>query len=172
MWFCYSTNELNNDTHPELPLDPDVVQPGVYRRPLHFTPLFLAAVFLGGMAGTEARYWVGLRLSTPIYGWPVATLAVNLIGAFVLGLLLEGLVRLGADRGASRAVRLTVGTGLLGAFTTYSTFMADADLLLRSHSYGTAAEYVVVSVIGGLMLSTLGIWAAASHHRRRERRQR
>lgn len=124
------------------------------------------------MAGTEARYWIGLRLATPVHGWPVATLVVNLIGAFMLGFLLEGLVRLGADRGTSRAVRLTIGTGFLGAFTTYSTFMTDADLLLRSHSYTNAAGYVTASIVGGLMLSTLGIWASASHHRHRERQRR
>jgi len=157
-----------HDAHPELPLDPDVVQPGVYKWPPHFTPAFLLIVFIGGCLGAAARYWVALQLPTSNSSWPTATLFVNLVGAFLLGLLLEGLTRLGDDKGARRNVRLGVGTGFMGAFTTYSTFAVEVDMLIRHQQMAVAAWYTVVSVCGGIILSTLGIWIAATHHKQRE----
>lgn len=159
------------DTHPELPLDPDVVQPGVYKWPPHFTPVFLLIVFVGGCLGAAARYWVSVQLPAPKGGWPVGTLFVNLLGAFLLGLLLEGLTRLGEDAGAKRIVRLGVGTGFMGAFTTYSTFAVETDMLLQHNHVALAACYVAVSIVGGIIFSTLGIWIAAVHHKRRGAKQ-
>jgi len=157
------------DSHPELPLDPDVVQPGAYKWPVHFTPSFILLVFVGGCAGTYARYWVGQELSSG--GWPVATVCINLLGALLLGLLLEGLARLGHDEGSRRIARLAVGTGFMGAFTTYSTFAVETDTLLRHGSYGMAFSYVVITLIGGLAATTIGIQVAALHHKRRSRQR-
>lgn len=156
------------DTHSELPIDPDVVQPGVYKWPPHFTPTFLFLVFLGGCAGAAARYWVSIQLHTTCNGLPVATLFVNFLGAFLLGLLLEGLARLGSDDGARRAVRLAVGTGFMGAFTTYSAFAVETYLLLQGDHLSIAAAYVTVTLAGGIIFSSLGIQAVAVHHKRRE----
>jgi len=156
------------DTHPELPLDPDVIQPGIYKWPPHFTPAFLSLVFLGGCLGAAARYWVSLQLLTSSNGLPVATLFVNLLGSFLLGLLLEGLVRLGSDDGIRRMTRLAVGTGFMGAFTTYSTFVVETYLLLRHGKEATALTYMALTVIGGVVVSSLGIQLAAIHHKKRE----
>jgi len=142
-----------HDTHPELPLDPDVVQPGAYKWPPHFTPSSLLIVFIGGCIGALARYWVTLQLPTSSSGWPAATFIVNLLGAFLLGFLLEGLIRLGSDEGAWRIARLGIGTGFMGAFTTYSTFAVETDLLLRNHHSALAVPYVIVSLLGGVLLS-------------------
>lgn len=80
------------DAHPELLVDPDVSR---QMRPLHLRLPALAAVLVGGVFGASARYGVGLLL-LPVAGtWPVATFSVNMVGAFVLGLLLEGLARSG-----------------------------------------------------------------------------
>lgn len=160
------------DTHPELPLDPDVERPGIYKWPPHFTPSLVSLVFLGGCFGTIARYWVVLRLPDTGSGWPVSTLTVNLLGAFLLGLLLEGLARLGTDEGARRAVRLAIGTGFMGGFTTYSTFSVDTDLLLRGHHVSLALWYVGMTIFGGLLLSAAGIRIAAVHHHKRKERGR
>lgn len=161
---------LARDTHPELPLDPDVVQPGVYKWPLHLTPAYIGVVFLGGCLGAAARYKFNLQLPTPQNGWPAGTLFVNLLGAFLLGLLLEELTRLGDDRGARRIVRLGIGTGFMGAFTTYSTLAVEINLLLRQNNMALAWWYALVSVVGGVLCSAFGIWAAASHHKYRESR--
>lgn len=160
-----------HDTHPELPIDPDVVQPGAYKWPVHFTPIFILIVFIGGCAGAFARYWVALQLPAPANGWPVATTVVNLLGAFLLGLLLEGLARLGSDDGVRRVTRLGIGTGFMGAFTTYSTLAVELELLLRHNQQSLALLYAVTSLVGGVLCSILGIQTAAVHHRRRQGRQ-
>ena len=153
------------DTHPELPLDPDVIKPGVYKWPPHFTPSLLLIVFIGGCLGALARYWVTLQLPTSSNGWPTATFIVNLLGAFLLGFLLEGLIRLGSDEGARRIARLGIGTGFIGAFTTYSTFAVETDLLVHTHHASMALLYVISSLAGGTLLSSGGIFIAAMHHK-------
>jgi len=158
------------DSHPELPIDPDAVQSGQYRWPPHFTPSLIFVVFIGGCAGAYARYYVSQYMPSTTNGWPISTLFVNLLGAFLLGFLLEGLVRIGPDQGTRRLVRLAVGTGFMGAFTTYSSFVSDIYLLLQHHHMLVAASYGSLTILGGLVLSALGIWSAASHHERRENR--
>jgi CrcB protein len=93
-------------------------------------------------------------------------LLVNLVGALVLGVLLEALSRQGPDTGWRRRTRLLVGTGFCGGLTTYSTLAVEADLLIRSHRDGLAAGYVVVSVVAGLAVAAVGIALSARLHRR------
>ena len=148
----------------ELPNDPD--RPASSRgstRPPPLTPAVLGLVGLGGMAGTAARYATSLVVPER-HGWPLATLAVNLVGAFVLGLLLEALARGGEDGpGAAvrRRTRLVVGTGFCGAFTTYSALAVDLDLLLRGGEAGTAVAYATTTVVVGFLLCCSGIWLGA-----------
>jgi CrcB protein len=112
------------------------------------------------MAGTAARS--AMTLLVPSHaGWPVATLAVNLIGAFVLGLLLEALARRGPDQGTLRGARLVVGTGFCGAFTTYSALAVDVDLLLRAGQVATAVAYGLTTVVVGFGVCAFGIWIGA-----------
>jgi CrcB protein len=161
-----------SDPNPELPLDPDVEDEGRGRqaRPLHFRLDALLLVFVGGFVGTIARYGVAVQEPTTTGHWPTGTLAVNLVGAFVLGALLEGLARSGPDAGARQRARLLLGTGFCGALTTYSTLAVEADLLVRDHRAALAAAYLVVSVLAGLLATTAGIAAATGHHRWRRRR--
>lgn len=88
---------------------------------------------------------------------PLGTLLVNLSGAMVLGFVIEALVRSGDDHGLRRSLRLLIGTGLLGAFTTYSSFIVQTDLLVRSGRTGLAALYVLATLLGGLLATSLGI---------------
>jgi CrcB protein len=159
---------LARDTHAELPIDPDVVRPGTYKWPPHFTPRLLLMVFVGGCLGTAARYWVALMLPSNGTSWPVATLVVNLLGAFLLGLLLEGLVRLGRDTGVRRVARLGIGTGFMGGFTTYSTLAVNTSLLLRSDHASLGLTYAITSVTGGVICSAVGIQLAAVHQKQRK----
>ena len=150
-------------SHPRpLPHDPDLeVDEGSDGAPVavHLTPTFIALVALGGAAGSLARHGVELLLGTSD-GLPVGTLAVNLVGAFALGALLEGLVTRGSDVGRRRAARLLVGTGFLGGFTTHSALAVEADGLVRAGRIGLALGYVLTTVVVGLMASLAGILTA------------
>jgi fluoride exporter len=146
----------SRDSHPELPDDPD---PG----PL--SARLIGIVGLGGAAGTAVRY--GLERWLPAgLGLPRATLIANLVGALVLGILLETLTRGGPDVGGRRRLRLLLGTGFCGGLTTYSTLAVETDLLIRAHRDGLAAGYAVGSVLAGIALAGLGIALAARIHRR------
>ncbi|ALG86529.1 fluoride efflux transporter FluC [Gordonia phthalatica] len=120
----------------------------------------LGWVFVGGMGGTALR-WVAEETWPAHDGqWPWGTFVVNLVGAFILGALLEGLARLGGDVGWRRRVRLAVGTGFCGALTTYSAFALEISLLGRGEHYGMAIGYAVVSVAVGVLLAFSGVQAA------------
>lgn len=136
-------------------------------RPPHLRVRLLGLVLLGGAAGTLARWAVGLAVSHGA-GLPLGTLAVNLLGAFVLGALLEHLAGRGGDEGRRRDLRLTLGTGFCGGFTTYSALAVDTDGLLRAGSLGLALVYALGTVGLGLAASALGI-ALARRRRARER---
>lgn len=133
---------------------------GVVER-MHTRPDLLLAVGAGGFIGTATRYLLTQQLPTDVGHWPTATLAVNLVGAFVLGALLEGLTRSGPDVGWRRRVRLGVGTGFCGALTTYSALAVEVDLLTRGDRLGPAAAYAVVSVLGGLLATVVGVAIAS-----------
>lgn len=94
------------------------------------------------------------------------TLLINLSGALALGALLEGLARRGPDVGRRRALRLALGTGFLGAYTTYSTLALDAVHLFTSGDTTAALGYLGLSLLGGALATMAGIWFAAWHHRR------
>ena len=115
----------------------------------------LGAVALGGFFGAAARDLIEQAVATPPDGFPWGTLAVNLSGALALGLLVELLVHVGHP-GHGR-LRLLVGTGFLGAFTTYSALAVETDLLVHGKRPGLAAAYLATSVIGGLAATVAGM---------------
>lgn len=141
-----------------VPLDPDAEQSDGARppqeRPAHLRPHLLALVFVGGAIGTAARASVAVLVPEQA-GVPLPTLAVNILGAFLLGVLLEALGRRGPDVGPRRALRLTLGTGVLGGFTTYSSLTAETGTLSLAGGGGIAAAYAV----GSLLLGVLAAWA-------------
>ena len=149
------------DSNQQLPLDPDreateaaAAQP----RPVHLSPANVALVFVGGAAGTGLRYWISAV--TPHWaGVPVATFGINVVGAFLLGVLLELLAGSNLDSGWSRRLRLGIGTGGLGGFTTYSALATDTVTLAAAHP-GRAAGYALATVIVGAVASVTGIWIA------------
>ncbi len=163
---------LNPDRAGELPIDPDleVEDPRARApRPIHLHWKYIGLVFAGGAIGTCIRY----LLSTVVPMWnglPVATFAINVTGAFLLGWLLETLSRGGPDQGARRAIRLFVGTGILGGYTTYSSFVVDTDGLIASAQLGNSIFYGLATVLVGAAASTAGILLGAALHRARTRR--
>lgn len=149
-----------------MPPDPTIDPDALGSRAPHLSPALVGVVALGGAVGTGARY-LAVVLIPRVGGWPWPTYAVNLVGAFVLGWLLEALVRRGPDHGHRRVVRLLVGTGFCGGFTTYSSFAVDIDTLLRGGSVAIALAYAVSTVVVGFLLSALGIWVGARTTRAR-----
>lgn len=113
-------------------------------------PAWLGVIFVGGTAGTALRAWLEAWLAPPAGHWPWVTLAINVVGALALGALLEILAETGRDRGWRRGLRLGVGTGVLGGFTTYSTFSVEILQLFRAGSWLFAVMYGLVTVVGGL----------------------
>lgn len=111
------------------------------------------AIAIGGALGSMARHGVN-HLTQGMTRFPVATAIVNLTGCFIIGLL-AGL--LAADRIALRFYwREFVFVGLLGGFTTFSTFGLDTFVLLRAHSLRQALFNVGLQVVGGLLAVWLG----------------
>jgi len=124
-------------------------------------PRALLAVAAGGVLVAPVRYGLGRLLPTPAGGWPSGTFLANLTGAFILGLLIEGLVKSGPDTGWRQQMRLFAGTGFCGALTTYSTLAVEADLLARRGNTALAVGYTVGSLLAGLLAAAAGIAVAA-----------
>jgi fluoride exporter len=99
-----------------------------------------------------------------VAGIPIATLGINVVGAFLLGVLLEFLGDHSPDTGWSRRVRLGLGTGGLGGFTTYSALATDTVVLAAAYP-GRAIGYALSTVIVGGAASIAGIWLARRHRR-------
>ncbi|PJI84814.1 fluoride efflux transporter FluC [Luteimicrobium subarcticum] len=110
----------------------------------------------GGAVGTLLRASLGEIAPDRAGSWPWTTFTINVVGAFVLGLLLQALLRRGPDTGARRTVRLLCGTGVLGGFTTYSTFLVQDVDLLRDGSAALGLAYLAVSVVLGLVAAGAG----------------
>lgn len=106
--------------------------------------LRLLGLGAAGAAGALSRYGIGAAFGSRAFPWP--TLGINLLGSFLLGLLLS----VAAGRGWSNNITVPLGTGFLGAFTTFSTFSYETQLLLRMQRPVTAAIYVAASVAGGV----------------------
>lgn len=135
------------------------------KRPLHLQWRFIGIVAAGGVFGALARYGLGLVIPSP-GAWPLPVLLINLSGALALGALLEGLSRRGPDVGNRRVLRLALGTGFLGAYTTYSTLALDAVHLFTAGEVPGAVGYLAASLLGGAAATTAGIWLGAWHHGR------
>ena len=116
----------------------------------------LLCIAFGGAAGAVLRYAVsGVALRWGGTNFPWGTLAVNLIGSFLIGVL----VALFDAVAVSPNVRAMLLIGLLGAFTTFSTFSLESVNLLRDGQYALAAVNVGVSCLAGLALVFVGLVA-------------
>ena len=160
------------DHRPALPVDPDLElelelapAPDATRRG-RAQPGVLAVIAAGGMLGASARYGIARWLPVTAGRFPWATFWTNLAGSFVLGVVLVVLVeRFPSDRNL-RYIRPLVATGVIGAFTTMSTYEVETALLLKDGHPATAVLYGVGSLVVGLGLAAAGIrvgrWSAPS----------
>ncbi len=108
----------------------------------------------GGAVGALARWGVTVALPRSSGHWPWATLAVNLTGCLLIGVLLAVLA---ARRPDDDRLRTFLGAGVLGGFTTFSAFAVEVVDLLRADALLRAAGYVGVSVLGGLVAVAAGL---------------
>lgn len=122
----------------------------------------MATVAIGGFFGAAAREALEQAVHTSGGGFPLATFVINVSGAFLLGLVLEALARSGTDTGWRRRGRLLLGTGFLGAYTTYSTLAIETDQLFRTGHPGSGAWYAIASAAAGLVAAAAGIYLAAA----------
>ncbi|KZN97012.1 MULTISPECIES: fluoride efflux transporter CrcB [Aeribacillus] len=111
-------------------------------------------VGLGGIAGACLRYSVGLWTSSFWTGsFPAATLLANLAGSFLLGWLTEYVFKI---KGFPPHFAAAIGTGLIGSFTTFSTFSFENIQLMIADKWETAIMYTLSSLIGGYLFVSSG----------------
>lgn len=113
-------------------------------------------VMVGGAFGAAARYGMGRVLSAGITGWPWPTFACNIIGGLAMGLLAGWLARFGSG---GQDLRLFIGVGILGGFTTFSAFSLEIALMVEKGQVVQAASYAIVSVLLALLALFCGLWA-------------
>jgi len=154
----------HHDDH--LPIDPDLApddpaEPAVDHHPIPHVHRarehdVLAAIAMGGVFGALGRYELGLAWPTQTGRLPWNTFAVNTSGAFLLGLILTLLLE---RMRAPRYARPFLCVGVLGAWTTMSTFAVETDLLVKDGHAPIAIAYVIVTVVAGLAAGWIGVGA-------------
>lgn len=117
--------------------------------------MYALLVFLGGGTGAVARYFMGLAVSHHTKGstFPYHTLSINLLGAFLIGVLMEILA---LRSSLPESTQLLLVTGFLGGFTTFSAFSLECSLMLERGDYGAGLIYIVASVVGTIALVFAG----------------
>lgn len=110
----------------------------------------MLSVGFGSALGALMRYWLTTLWKKQQVDWPLATLLINLTGALVLGLLTGHLA-------AAGSAMLFWGVGLLGGYTTFSTFNTEMIAMVDEHRWGSLVIYFFVSYAGGLLAAWIGM---------------
>ena len=139
--------ELDDQSQSARRLDPR-------KRARQTQAVIVGALACGGVFGALSRYAISLALPTKTGQFPWGTFLINLSGSLVLGFLLVLLLEQ-FPRG--RLARPVIGTGFLGAYTTFSTFMVETVLLIRDGHPGDAVAYLTSSTVLGLVAAWAGI---------------
>ena len=134
------------------------VRPRPRRQPAWRTQApVVAVVALGGAIGATARYAVAQGWPTPVGGFPWATFWTNVVGCAVIGVFMVVITDVWA---AHRLVRPFFGTGVLGGFTTFSTYAVDIQKLVDSGHPGTGLAYLAATLLAALAAVWLAVMAA------------
>lgn len=123
--------------------------------------LALLVVAIGGASGSVLRYLAGVFIP-PTQGIPLGTLAVNVVGSFLIGVFARMFVAADADQ----MLRLALTTGFCGGFTTFSAFSMETIALMQQGKVGRATTYVALSLILGLGATMLGLSVVGRHAQR------
>jgi CrcB protein len=137
-------------------VDADVDLPiPAQRRELTNTPLaILSVISVGGVLGTLARYGIGVAFPHGAAGFPWATFAVNVAGCGLIGMLMVSIDQLGAHR----LVRPFLGVGVLGGFTTFSTYVVEVQKAITAGAARLALAYLGVT----LASAVFAVWAGSA----------
>ncbi len=115
-------------------------------------------VALGGAVGSVMRYLTGeaARRLLGVTVWPWGTFSANVLGGLLMGMLIGGLaLKGGADQ---ERWRITLGVGLLGGYTTFSSFTLEAAMMLERREYLAAFGYIGASVVASLAALFAGLF--------------
>ncbi|MEU2724717.1 fluoride efflux transporter CrcB [Streptomyces smyrnaeus] len=146
---------VGEPTDPDVDLHVPVQRPGPWRAQV---PV-VVVVALGGAIGASARYGASLLWPTASGGFPWTTLAVNTVGCAVIGVFMVVISDVWA---AHRLVRPFFGTGVLGGFTTFSTYAVDIQQLVDAGRAGAGLAYLGLT----LLVALAAVWSAAWATRR------
>jgi fluoride exporter len=143
------------------PIDPDIDlrQAGRRQGRRRNDATVLAAISVGGAVGAAARYMVSATWPTSAGSFPFSTLAINVFGCALIGVLMVLITEVWSRQ---RLLRPFLGTGVLGGFTTFSTYTVDIQRLVADAHTGTALLYLALTPVGAL----LAVWVTATATRR------
>jgi fluoride exporter len=116
----------------------------------------LGAIAAGGVIGAEARYGIGLVLPHVAGGWPWATLLINITGCLLIGVLMVVITELAEPH---RLVRPFLGVGVLGGYTTFSTYTVDVLSMAEAGRLGPALGYLVATPVAAVLACAAGAGA-------------
>jgi CrcB protein len=119
----------------------------------------VAAVALGGAIGSVARYFVSTIQSPAWTGFPYAIFLVNVSGGFAMGVLVE---LMALKFSVSTEVRAFLTTGIMGGYTTFSTFSLESAALIQRQAYVMATSYVIGSALLSIFALFCGLWIVRS----------
>ncbi|MCA2226157.1 fluoride efflux transporter CrcB [Nonomuraea aurantiaca] len=150
----------------ERPMDADVdLRVPAQRAELRRAPwTTLGAIALGGAAGALARYGLGVAFPRQAGAFPWTTLAINTVGCLLIGMLMVAITEVWSAPGW---VRPLLGVGVLGGFTTFSTYILETNQLLEGGAARTALAYLALTPVLALIAVWTGSAAARAVARRR-----
>jgi CrcB protein len=132
-------------------VDPDV-EPDVRTQRLQAS--VVAVIAAGGAIGAIARWAIGVALPPGDTGFPWATFLINVTGCLLIGVLMVVVTDVYPDR---KLLRPFLGVGVLGGFTTFSTYIVDIERRLTGGAAVVAVVYLIVTVVGALLATAAGI---------------
>ncbi|MEU8227362.1 fluoride efflux transporter CrcB [Kribbella sp. NPDC048915] len=133
---------------PKGPVDPDVDLTLDARTGRSPDLAVIGVIAIGGAFGAAARYLVGIAWPAPPQAFPISTLVVNVVGCALIGILMVVVTDVLPRQ---RYLRPFLGTGVLGGFTTFSTYAVDIERLVSAGEVVTGLLYLVATIVGALL---------------------